>query len=226
MKIALISDIHSNLEALLAVLEEIDKLKIKSIFCLGDVVGYSSNSNECLEIIKKRKIPCCMGNHEQAVIKQDTFGFNVYATEAIEWTISNITKENLNFIKTFPEKIEIKIDDIKILMVHGSPFDPINDYVFPNYPLDRIADAVDAEVVVMGHTHVPFVKEVKGCLIINCGAVGQPRDHNPDACYLVFGEERRSATICRTKYDIKATVNKMANSSLPEFLGRRLILGI
>lgn len=226
MKVAFIADIHSNLEALKVVLKEIDKMNIKKIFCLGDVIGYSYEPNKCLEIIRKRKIPCCMGNHELAVINQNAFGFNVYATEAIEWTISRITRENLDFIKTFSEKIETVLGGIKILMVHGSPFDPINDYVFPDYPLERIVDAVDSEVAVMGHTHVPFIKEVKGCLMINCGAVGQPRDHDPDACYVVLDTKNKNARIFRVKYDVKKAVKKMMNSGLPPFLAQRLFLGI
>jgi putative phosphoesterase len=226
MKVAFIADVHSNLEALEAVLKAIDKLKIKKIFCLGDVIGYASEPNKCLEIIKKRKIPCCIGNHELAVIDQNVLGFNVYATEAIEWTISKITKENLDFIKSFPEKIKSVLDDINILMVHGSPLDPINDYVFPDYPLERIVDAIDSEVVSMGHTHVPFIKEVKGCSMINCGSVGQPRDHNPDACYVVFNIENKNARVFRVKYDVKTTVEKIIDSGLPPFLAQRLFLGI
>lgn len=226
MKVAFIADIHSNLEALKVVLKEINKQNIKKIFCLGDVIGYASNPNECLEIVKEINIPCCMGNHELAVINQNALGFNVYATEAIEWTISKITKGNLDFIKTFPEKIEIVLDDIKILMIHGSPFDPINDYVFPDYPLERIVDVVDSEVVVMGHTHFPFIKEIKSCLIINCGAVGQPRDHNPDACYVVLDTKNIIAKIYRARYDIKTTAEKITKNGLPPFLAQRLFLGI
>lgn len=226
MKVAFIADIHSNLEALEVVLKEIDRLGIKKVFCLGDVIGYGPDPNECLEIMKKREIPCCMGNHEFAVIKQDTFGFNVYATEAIEWTISQITQKNLDFIKTFPERIEIILDDIKILMVHGSPFGMINDYVFPDYPLERIANAVDSKVVVMGHTHFPFIKQVKGCLMINCGAVGQSRDHNPDACYVVVDTKNKDAKIYRVKYDIKTTAGKIIKYGLPPFLAQRLFLGV
>ena len=117
MKIAIISDIHSNLEAFKAVLKDIDSLKIKKVFCNGDVIGYGSNPNECLDIIKKREIKCTIGNHEDAVILKNTVRFNIYAAEAIEWTVSHITKENLKFIKSFSDRIGIMVDGFKILMV-------------------------------------------------------------------------------------------------------------
>ena len=226
MRIAFISDIHSNLEALKAVLKDIDDLKIKKVFCDGDVIGYSYAPNECLNMIKKRKIKSTIGNHEDAVILKNPAGFNVYAAEAVEWTISHITKENLKFIKTFPERIGIMANDFKILMVHGSPFDPVNEYVFPDYPLERIAKSVNVDVVVMAHTHVPFVKEVEGCLMVNCGAVGQPRDRNPDACYVVLDAEERKAEIRRVKYDVKTAAEKIIKAGLPEFLAKRLFLGV
>lgn len=226
MKVVFISDIHSNLEALKAVLKEIDELKIEKFFCLGDVVGYGSDCNMCCEIIRQRKIPSILGNHEVAVIKSNALGFNPIASEAIFWTIDHITEENLEFLKTFPEKIEVTLDGLKILIVHGSPFDPINEYVFPNYPLERIVDAVDAKIIIMGHTHIPFVKEVKGCLIVNSGAVGQPRDRNPNACYAILDTEKRNVEIFRVKYDVKTTAEKIIKSGLPQFLAQRLFLGV
>jgi putative phosphoesterase len=226
MKIAIISDIHSNLEAFKAVLRDIDNLKIKKIFCNGDVIGYGYAPNKCLDIIKRREIKCTIGNHENAVILENTSGFNVYATEAIEWTISHITKENLKFIKNFPERIGITVNGFKILMVHGSPFDPVNEYVFPDYPLEKIVKAVNVDVVVMAHTHVPFIREIEGCLMINCGAVGQPRDHNPDACYVTLNVKERKAEIRRVKYDVKTAAENIVKSGLPEFLAQRLFLGV
>jgi putative phosphoesterase len=226
MKVAFISDIHSNLEALETVVKEIDKLNVEKIFCVGDVIGYGANPNECLNVIKNKRIPCVMGNHEEAVILKDTSNFNVYAAEAIEWTIHRITKDNLKFIKSFPEKLGIDVDGFKVLVVHGSPFDPINEYVYPDYPLERIVDAVDVDVIVMGHTHVPFVKEVKGCLVINSGSVGQPRDRNPGACYLILDILERKAEIFRAKYDIKKAAEKIIKAGLPEILAQRLFLGV
>jgi len=226
MLVAFISDIHSNLEALEVVIKDIDKLKIKKIFCIGDVIGYGANPNDCLKIIKKRKIPCCLGNHEFAVIREETYGLNIFAAEAIMWTVDQITKDNLEFIKNFPEKVETKLKGIKILMVHGSPFDPINEYVYPEYPLERIVDEFDYDVIIISHTHIPFIRKIRECLIINSGAVGQPRDHNPDACYVIFDTEDKKAEIIRVKYDIRTVAEKIIKSGLPQFLAQRLFLGI
>jgi putative phosphoesterase len=226
MRIAFIADIHSNLEAFETVMKDINKMKIEIIFCLGDVIGYGANPNECLEIIRKRKIPCCLGNHELAVIKEETYGFNPFAAEAILWTADHVAKDNLEFIKKFPERIETTLDGFKILMVHGSPFDSINDYVYPEYPLERIVNEFNYDVIVMAHTHVPFIRKVKDSLIINCGSVGQPRDRNSEACYVIFDSEVKHTDIIRVKYDVKATSEKIIKSGLPHFLGQRLFLGI
>jgi len=226
MRIAFIADMHSNLEALETVMKDIDKMKVEKVFCLGDVIGYAANPNECLEIIKKRKIPCCLGNHELAVIKEETYGFNPFAAEAILWTVDHITKENLEFIKKFPERIETSLNDIKMLLVHGSPFDPINDYIYPEYPLERIVDEFKYDVIIMAHTHVPFIREIKDSLIINCGSVGQPRDKIPAACFVILDTRDKNADIIRVKYDVKAASEKIIKSGLPHFLGQRLFLGI
>jgi len=225
MKVAFISDIHSNLEALNAVLASIDSLRIERIYCLGDVIGYGSDPNRCLETIKKRKIPCTIGNHEFAVIHQETSGFNIYAAEAIWWTINNITHENLEFIKTFPERREVVLDGLKILMAHGSPFDPINEYVFPEYPFEKITKTVDANVIVLAHTHVPFVEHVKGKLIANSGSVGQSRDGDPRACFLILNTEKLDAKIIRVNYNIRKAAEKIIKAGLPEFLALRLYTG-
>lgn len=226
MEVAFISDIHANLEALEAVLKRIDSLGIKRIYCVGDVVGYGPNPNECLDIIKKRKIPCTIGNHEFAVINQETSRFNIYATEAIWWTIDYITKDNLEFIRTFSEKIEVTLDGVKILVVHGSPIDPINEYVFPDYPLERIVKVMNEDVLVLAHTHIPFIKRVRDKLIINSGSVGQPRDRDPRGCFILLNTNNLNAKIIRVEYDIKKTAKKIIKAGLPDFLAQRLFSGI
>ena len=226
MKIAIISDIHSNLEALETVLKEIDKMKIQTIFCVGDVVGYSANPNEVVEELRKRNITSVMGNHDYAVANLNTTWFNTYAAQAIWWTIENLKTENSKFIKSLPEKNEMKLKDYKTLIVHGSPRNPIWEYI---YPIDVNSDFVknlDYDIIVMGHTHIPFVKKVANKLVLNPGSVGQPRDSDPKASFAIIDVDKFSAKIIRLDYNIETASKKIIKAGLPEFLALRLQSGI
>lgn len=161
--IAVISDVHSNLEALNRVLA-----KIKSpdmILDAGDVVGYEAKPNECIDIFRKRKIKSVIGNHDHACITGDAGKMNPIGAEAIEWTRNKLSSTSMGFLKKLPEKLEIEHKGKRIVVMHGSPMDPINDYVFP-WVSDRIFEKylnlTDADILILGHTHVPFVKKLGG----------------------------------------------------------------
>jgi len=237
MLIAFIADIHSNLEALKAVLDKINSLKIKQIYCLGDIVGYGASPRECIEtvrkVIRKQRLgsiirkskPCClMGNHDWAVINEETSWFNPFAAASIWWTIEQLEKKDIDYLKKLKERHVLKIKKRRILLVHGSPSDPIHEYIYEIDVNEKFLEDYDA--VVMGHTHVPFVKEIGNRLAINCGAVGQPRDRDNRASFVVLDTKNFKAKIVRVEYDVKSTAEKIIKAGLPEFLAQRLFLGI
>lgn len=226
MKIAFIGDIHSNLEALQSVLKEIEKMKISKIFCVGDIVGYGANPSECIKIIKELKIPCVKGNHDYAVVTKDTSWFNPYAATAIRWQSERLNENEINFLKNLPEKIMTTIENLKICIVHGSPKNPIWEYIYEEDVSEEFVKDLDCDILAMGHTHAPFIKRLKNNLVINVGSVGQPRDGINKASFAVFDTEKYDVKIIRSEYDIKISAEKIVKVGLPAILAQRLFLGI
>lgn len=244
---AIISDLHANLAALTAVLDDIDKRDVKEIFCLGDIVGYGSNPTECVDLIIDRNIASIMGNHDHAVFYEPT-NFNTGAERASYWTRSMLEAEpdhqRRNQRWSFLGKLIPRLQMGKILLVHGSPRRPINEYIFPDdiytntTKLSAVFDRVE-HLCFVGHTHVPGVfledpdfytiDELDGFYpiseneraIVNVGSVGQPRDQDTRASYVVVSEEK--IEFVRVEYDIEDAVAKiLANPELDDFEGLRL----
>jgi diadenosine tetraphosphatase ApaH/serine/threonine PP2A family protein phosphatase len=247
---AIISDIHNNLEALQAVLRDIDSHGVSQIYCLGDVLGYGPNPCECLDIIMARTSVVILGNHDQAVMV-DPDGFSSGAEQAIFWT--RRTLENASDPKSVRDKRwdflsqrprSHREDDF--LFVHGSARNPLNEYVFPEdvynqRKMERIF-ALVGKYCFQGHTHVPgifnealqfqspeeldYIHKLDGRkTLCNVGSVGQPRDGDWRACYILIDEDPTGPTIRfrRVEYDIETTVAKIyAINDLNNFLGDRL----
>jgi predicted phosphodiesterase len=246
--IALVSDIHGNLEALEAVLADVGSKGIETVFCLGDVIGYGPDPRACLDRAMQFDFTI-MGNHDHAVFMEPS-GFNTPAENAVFWTRAALESEPdlsqrqrrwefLAGMEEFREKDSI-------LFVHGSPRRPMHEYLFPDEAeanLSRLADALSLvkHVCFVGHTHLPgvfmetyefmvpsqiahryVVDERK--VIINVGSVGQPRDLDPRACYVtVDGREIRWH---RVPYNVKKTMDKiLAVKELDAFLANRLVEG-
>ena len=247
-KRALISDIHGNLEALQAVLADIDSKGIKEIYCLGDIIGYGPNPCECLDLVMRRCAKTILGNHDQAALF-DPEGFNPTAFKAIEWTRRRLDastsssaqiNERWDFLGELPR--EIREGDLKF--VHGSPRDPTNEYVFPEFihdqaKMETLFGRID-HLVFMGHTHLPGVFTTAlefhtpeefdhsyTCgsekLMFNVGSVGQPRDEINKACYAVLDQDASTVDYFRIDYDREKTSKKIYDESdLPNSLGDRL----
>ena len=255
VKLAIISDIHGNLEALNAVLADIDQQQVDAVYCLGDVVGYGPNPCECLTLVRERCQKVILGNHDQGVLF-DPEGFNVGAERAIRWTREQLERhdqrsrhpdDNLNdFLGELPRSFHE--DDI--LFVHGSARRPLDEYVFPEdvynpLKLKHIFELV-TRLVFQGHTHVPGVftvapefvaaavgpgtTEVRMVLptskaMINVGSVGQPRDNDPRSCYVIV-EDFATVRYRRIPYAAETTCAKIHGiADLDNFLGDRLLLG-
>jgi putative phosphoesterase len=242
MRIAIISDVHGNLQALEAVLPEIKKENPDSVIFLGDVVGYGANPNECCEIIKEVADVCIIGNHDSAVIgKIEIEWFNPDAREAILWTRENLKRENMEFIESFVETF--KISDF--LFSHGSPVNPREFiYVFSSETAKEISLWAKGKYrcVFVGHSHItlsffidssgnpiPFIEEeVKlegGDFVINVGSVGQPRDGDPRAFFAILDTEKRLYTARRVEYNVKEAADRILKNGLPPFLAYRLFVG-
>ncbi len=219
-EIAIISDIHSNLPALRNVLREISGMEA---VCCGDLVGYNPFPNEVVEIIKKNRIVSILGNHDHAVITGDTSWFNPIAAEAIEWTRNKISSDNLAFLKTLP-----RIYENDFFMVHGSPRNELEEYVYEDYPLEILKSFftyTKRNSMILGHTHVPFAKKIDGKLLFNPGSVGQPRDGDARAAYAIFDIDTMSVALERAEYDIDEVANAIEKNGLPLPLAHRLYLG-
>jgi len=227
MKIGIIADPHSNLAALKAVLK--DMPRVDELICVGDLVGYAAEPNEVVKLAKEKRMQIVMGNHDYAVVTRDVRGFNPLAAQAALWTADNLRKENLEFLSNLPTHLALTCGKQRIYAVHGSPRDPLNEYIFPdasNRVLAELVRDLDADILVLGHTHMPIERVVFGKLIINPGGVGQPRDRDPRASYVVLnlGKEVK-VNFHRVEYDVKTTAEKIEAAGLPSELATRLFFG-
>lgn len=222
MKLGLISDVHGNLIALEEVMKHLNHCD--EIYCAGDVVGYYPFPNEVVELFKSEGVRSVMGNHDYAVVTGDFFGFNVYARMAGEWTRNNLTEENLDWLSDLPIKIETEW----FLIYHGMPADDlraIEEYIFPEDPrIEYILADLERNVIV-GHTHIQFIKWYEGHFFANPGSVGQPRDGDPRSAFAIYDVESGKIEFKRVKYNIQEVYEAVIKAGLPEFLGERLFNG-
>jgi putative phosphoesterase len=227
MKVCVLSDIHSNLEAFQAVLK--DMPKVDAIICAGDFVGYGAEPNEVVELARSKEMRAVQGNHDYGAIARDQSGFNPIAAQALLWTSEKLRKDNVRYLRGLPEQLNLTLGGKRVLVVHGSPRDPLFEYVFPevsNQELFRLTKDVAADVVILGHTHAPMTRMIQGKLIVNPGSVGQPRDRDPRASYVILniGEEVE-VDQRRVQYDIERTAKKIKSAGLPSELATRLFFG-
>lgn len=255
--LAIISDIHANLEALKAVLEDIVSKDVTRIVCLGDVIGYGPNPKECLDLVMEKSDVTLMGNHDCAVLFEP-YRFNLPAETACYWTREQFEAEEdpaarnarWEFLGKLPVKYTLDLADTELgeaVLVHGSPRRPINEYVFPddifNSPTKvRGMFGRFKRICFIGHTHVPGVfldtpdfygpDELEGLFdiepdrkaMINVGSVGQPRDQDTRACYVVVGPDY--VQFVRVAYDVNVVAEKIASiAELDDYQGTRLIQG-
>ncbi|MEO0122682.1 MAG: metallophosphoesterase family protein [candidate division WOR-3 bacterium] len=241
MKAAIISDIHSNLEAVQAVIKDIKKRRIKNIFCLGDVVGYGANPNECADICFKESDVIIAGNHDWATTdKTDTSNFNKVAATAVKWTKEHIKPEYYKKLRELP--LTQKIDNL--LLVHSTPENPEEwHYLFNLDEFEKQFNFFTEQICFIGHSHIPsavfqddngytdFLHEnpfpiiKKRRYIINVGSVGQPRDLDPRASYVIYDGNKNSIEFVRIEYNIPLAGQKILEAGLPEILSERLLVG-
>lgn len=224
MEIAFISDIHSNFEALSAVMIDIKKRNITKIFCAGDIVGYGANPNECINELIRNNVTLVQGNHDyNALTLSELYLFNDFAREALMWTNKQLTEQSKEFLSSLPKFFNKEC----FYLVHGSPKDPIHEYMYPFLPdLESQFLLINKNVLVTGHTHLPLIKKFKNNkILINPGSVGQPRDGDKRASYAIYDTSTNDAKIVRVEYDIIKAMKKIVDNKLPRFLAERLETG-
>ncbi len=248
MRIALISDIHANLEALREVAAAIQKEKPDIIIHLGDVVGYGADPLECCRWVKEHCQVSLLGNHDAVIVgKMDTSYFSAHARIAIEWTARQIDIECKTWLESLPYTYMID----EFLFSHGSPINPDQfDYVLDYDTAEEIFRFMvknNVKIVFVGHSHKAFLLEKKegeihlvdlngndvsefhfdeeNLYIVSVGSVGQPRDFDPRAYYAIFDTEKKYIVAKRVVYDIKGAADKIRDAGLPEVLADRLYMG-
>lgn len=254
MKIAFFSDVHANLPALQAVLADIDAQAPDAVYCLGDLVGYATQPNEVVELVRSRRIPTIAGNYDEGIGLANGNCGCAYKTEqdkdlgaqSIAFTDAAISAENRHYLRLLPRHIRVEFQhpDLNLLLVHGSPR-KINEYLFEDRPeaslLRMIRDA-KADVLLFGHTHQPYHRvlayeengETRYCHAINLGSVGKPKDGNPDAGYVLLHlHEHTSLTDAqslqvefrRVAYDVEQAAQAIEASPLPNEFAQMLRTG-
>ena len=226
---AVFSDIHSNLDALEAVIDHIPKGM--PILCLGDIVGYGAQPNEVIQAVQGlRPLVTLMGNHDYAVTSGNTEGFSTPAAIAIAWTRQHITTANLQFLSTLRSEVHLERDKIAVGLYHASPRDSLFEYIYPDLSREETESLINqskCRVVLLGHTHIPMKLSGKTGIIANPGSIGQPRDGNPNASlgFLTLSAGKYDFENKRVKYDVESAATKISQSGLPQFLASRLFKG-
>ncbi len=252
MNLAIISDVHGNAPALEAVLADIESAGLDEIWCLGDVVGYGAQPDECAQLVAEHCSLCLVGNHDLAALGElDITAFSPAASAAVKWTQENAASGTFEFLRGLKPSLE----DREVALYHASPRDPVWEYVL--WP-DQAAECIAAQakrVSMIGHSHVALffvvpedsspnetghiTVDARGAQagagtaldlttdrwLINPGSVGQPRDGDPRAAWLELDTENWAATYRRVTYDIEAAASAIEDADLPEQLSRRLFVG-
>ncbi len=241
MRVLVISDIHANQTALQEVLNV--GINYEAVWCLGDLVGYGPDPNECIELIRQLpQLKCIIGNHDMAALDLlDSESFNPEARTAVHWTQKSLSNESRLFLQNLPEKIEIN----NVTLSHGSPRHPIWEYLLDSRTAAQNFDFFQTPLCFVGHTHLPVIYSMDhsdptasltipepnstislpGRAILNPGSVGQPRDRDPRASFAVYDSEAGTWEYHRIPYDIQSVQQRMNLAGLPERHIQRLSAG-
>jgi putative phosphoesterase len=207
MRIGIISDIHGNYEALKTVLRELDNMRVSEIYCLGDVVGYYSQVNECCDELRARRIPSLMGNHDWYMAGGGFCPRSKSVNDCLAYQRKVITVENVNWLQTF--SIQKRIANIH--MVHGGWADPIDEYLQPS---EEYFERIEGEIFISGHTHIQTLEEYKNKTYCNPGSVGQPRDNDPRAAFAVYDG---NITLHRVEYNMQVVFDLMDKAGFNDY---------
>lgn len=224
MKLAIISDIHSNFEAITSVLRDIDQQSIDTIICTGDIVGYFTKPNEVIDLIRTRKIMTIQGNHDETIGKgyrlreEDIAKYTIeelHAAASRIYTNQNISESNRRYLRELPKQLLLEFNQVKVLCVHGSPLSN-KEYMYDNEEILQKFIEVDADVIISGHTHLPYHHQIGDKIFINAGSVGKPKD-GPQAKYVVLQIDEDgnvSSTVMQVNYSYDTLISDILNNDM------------
>ncbi|MDD4876246.1 MAG: metallophosphoesterase family protein [Dehalococcoidales bacterium] len=240
MRYAIIADIHANLAAFKAVLNDIERQGgVEELWCLGDIVGYGPDPSQCIELLRQYKHVCVIGNHDMAVIgKLNITELNPEAAVVCRWTEQQLSTEDIDYLGNLPSVIEKD----NFTLVHGSPRQPVREYLMSISGANENFSYFKTQFCLVGHSHIPALFRYRAddtCLstplmpnikvilgknrfIINPGSVGQPRDNDPRASYAIYDDGAEMIIPYRVRYDTSVTQDRMAQCNLPVRLVARL----
>jgi putative phosphoesterase len=235
-RIAVITDIHGNLPALEASLAAIDSIGIDQTYCGGDLVGYGPHPNEVCALIQDRAIPTIYGNYDYAIARELEDCGCAYVTQhdrelgqqSVAWTLAHTDQRSRDFMLGLPFDLRFPVGDQDVHLVHGSPR-KVNEYLFEDKPAslyERLANAEEAQVLVFGHTHKPWIHSYGGVLFVNCGSVGKPKDGDPRAAFAILEADEHGpirVSIERVPYDAEAVAREVAAAGLPGEYAAKLV---
>jgi len=226
MLVGVVSDIHSNLPAMKAVLAALKPLGPQRIICAGDLVGYNASPDEVCALVREYNVESILGNHDRAVVSGDTSALVEDAASAIRWTRRHIATASRKLLEKLPARRRLAIGGRRILVVHGSPKDD-DEYVLPLKEKQWPFGNPGADVLVMGHTHVQWTDRFEGCnlRVINPGSVGQPRDGDPRASFATLDTRDLTVRLHRVPYDIEKAACAVIAAGLPARFAERLYTG-
>jgi putative phosphoesterase len=236
MKLAVFSDVHANLQAMQAVWDDLDAQRPDAVYCLGDLVGYGANPNEVVEFVRQRRVPSVLGNYDEAVGYDLPKCGCVYKDPADDargqaslfWGRKRTSPENKRFLQGLPPHIRLEDRSQTLLLVHGSPR-KINEYLYEDRPLasfEHLAKLAGTDVLLFGHTHLPYHKTVGGTLFVNSGSVGKPKDGDARAAYVLLELGRHpKVTLRRVAYDVEAAARAIRETDLPPHFAELLLSG-
>lgn len=237
MRLAVLGDVHGNLQALEAVMGNLKGFQIHRLLCTGDVVGYGPQPNEVIEVIKNIGVVAVMGNHDDAV------GYNlpicgcsypnerarIIGEKSLAWTKENVSKANREYLRGLPEELKLGMPGGSALVFHGSPR-ALNEYIHMDTDeeiLQELTECSEAKVFIFGHTHIPFVRTYRDRVFINVGSVGQPKDGDNRACYTIIESTPSGVTVSfkRVPYNNDLVAKKIIEVGLPAELAEILRKG-
>ncbi|HEX6583699.1 MAG TPA: metallophosphoesterase family protein [Thermoleophilaceae bacterium] len=234
--VAVITDIHANLPALEAALARIEELGVERVCCGGDLVGYGPHPNEVCRLIEERGVPTIYGNYDYAIARDLEDCGCAYPTQherelgqrSVDWTLAHTDQRAKDFMRGLPFDLRFDVGESSVHLVHGSPR-RVNEYLFEDKPAslyERLAASEDADMLVFGHTHKPWVREYGGVLFVNCGSVGKPKDGDARAAFAVLRPAARhpEVTIERVPYDADSVAREVAAAGLPEEYAEKLVV--
>ncbi len=198
--------------------------EVVQILSAGDVIGYYPYPRETIALFQERSIISIQGNHDRAVLSAGDPRMNPWARNALSWTVAQLDEAEMDYLRRLPRHLSMGIEGTRVAMYHGAPFDD-DHYLYEEEAAEDLLEMARCDLLVLGHTHEPFIKRFKRGMIVNPGSVGQPRDGDPDASYSIYDTSTRKAFLLRVPYDIQTVADRTREKGLPSSLADRLFSG-